>query len=744
MKYWAADLRPTLANKVVATPENPAFWQHLTNFTVGLGVTGLLNPDTDLPALTSGSKSWGTDKIDDLWHAAVNSRGQFFSAKDPTELAESIRLAVNSALSRELKEAGVATASVTLQDGSRKYVPSYKTGSWTGDVLAFQLNATGVAGTTTLWSAAAKLPVWNTRSIYTWDTGVSRAVTFDWSTLSTANRTALGTVAATYTTQFTDFIRGDASNEGAAKPFRARTSRLGDFVNSTPVLAGGSLDSGYTTLPTIGTSYATFLASKRSRSSVLYIGGNDGMLHGFKETKGVTPSQDGTEIFAFVPRGVYGNLSHLADKAYGSDALYHTFYVDGPLREADAYVKAPAASTASWRNYLLGTAGAGGKSVFAIDITDPTALAASSVRWELNATADTDLGFVTAPVETGVLQNGTWVAIFGNGYGSTSGKAVLYVVNLETGAATKIDADTSGANGLGGVGVQRNNLGQITNLYAGDLKGNLWKFEYGSGTFTVANTGRALFTTTSGQPITQAPLLYAHSKGGTMAVFGTGQLFTVADADSSTSQAMYGVWDKPSDALPKPLTVSNLRSRTLATTCTPSSTPPCVGTFYGITGTTVDYTTNDRGWYVNLTQTTGSRVIYPLLALDTELAFINAVAPAQNVQPCETGVGSGANFVLPAETGVTPANSTFDTNGDNVFNTADMAAAGYSTGADGVDAVLRGVVPTGRTIGGSGACPPGFKAFSFQNPTGQTTLCVAIKFTAYDRIWRRIVNPPIK
>ena len=140
---------------------------------------------------------------------------------------------------------------------------------------------------------------------------------------------------------------------------------------------------------------------------------------------------------ASIPKSVYPNLMKLTDKNYGTSALYHQYYVDGPLVEADAFVNAPGPSVTapSWRNYLVGTLGAGGRAVFALDVTNSPNLDASAVRWELSNAANPDLGYITAPVEVGVLPNGEWVAIFGNGRFSNSGKATLFVVNLQTGVA---------------------------------------------------------------------------------------------------------------------------------------------------------------------------------------------------------------------------------------------------------------------------------------------------------------------
>lgn len=758
MKYWKNDLRPAtgspatggLDNKVVASLENPAFWQHMVNFTVGLGVRGPLDPLTDLPFLTAGTKSWGSDKIDDLWHAAVNSRGQFFSAKDPNEMAQAIRTSIGQTLQRELREAGVATAATTLQDGNRKYVPLYNTGAWNGDIQAFALDASGQAGVQ-LWNAESKVPAWASRNIVTWDTGLTTpaAVPFTWAGISSANRTALGAAGVTYGSTFVDFLRGNRSNEGTDLLFRRRNGVLGDFINSTPALIKGSVNLGYSTLPTIGATYSAFLTQKAARTAVLFTGGNDGMVHGFKDTFGAVPADDGKEVFAFVPRTVYPNLGVLADKTYGTTLLYHQYFVDGPVVETDAYVRAPGAGSASWRNYLLGSLGSGGRAIYALDVTDTANLGASTVRWEVSSTADSDLGYVYGRIEAGVLPNGEWVAIFGNGQMSTDGKAVLFVANLETGALQKLVVESAGSNGLAGVAVQRNSTGQITSLYAGDLKGKLWKFNYNASAasrFEVAG-GTAFFSATStgavAQPITQAPAIFAHPDGGSMLVFGTGILTTEADANSTAVQAIYGVWDKPSDVgFSRPLTRSSLSTRTMASRAGPGGS-----VFYDVTGTAVDFVTQ-RGWVIDLTIISGLRVVVRTQRVSDDLALVSTLAPAQNVVACDASTGIGITLVLPVNNGANPTYKIFDTNGDGNVNSTDVSSVGYQTDNPGGERVFLPGSGTGSGSGGSGFCPAGFTIGAFLDPTTGRPACIpnkpVVAQAIKDRVWRRIINPPIR
>lgn len=754
MEYWKTDLRTDLNNAVVPSSENPAFWQHMVNFTVGLGVRGTLDPAVDLPALTAGTKTWpAADRADDLWHAAVNSRGRYISAKDPAELAEAIRKSVGSALARELREAGVATASTTLEDGNRKYVPLYETVSWAGDIQAQALDALGQAGAT-LWTAAEKLPAPGSRNIYTWrsDTLPPRAVVFDWSLIGLDNQTALGTVAATHTTNFVNFLRGDRSNEGDAKPFRKRKSALGDFVNSTPVLVKDGVNLGYANLPVTqggGSSYSAFLTQKASRTAVLFVGGNDGMLHAFIDTRGQNQAIDGREIFAYVPRSVYPNLSKLADKEYGTSTLIHQYYVDGPLMETDAYVPAPGETGASWRNYLLGTLGAGGRAVFALDVTNNDTLGASNIRWEISSANYSDIGHITAPVQAGVLPNGEWVAIFGNGRFSDAGNAVLFVVNLSTGVAQTLTLDATGSSGLGGIGVVRNSSGQITTLYAGDYKGQLWRLDYSvtaPSRFAVAGGGAFFTATSSGgtpQPITQGPVVFDTTRGGRMVMFGTGVLDTVTEANSVDVQSIYSVWDKEADTLPRPL------GRTVLATRTVTAVNGSGGAvFYSVAGPDVNWT-SQRGWMMDLSVISGLRLIYPPQKATSKTAFLSTISPARSLVACQASVGTGINFTLNPEIGANPSTRTYDTNGDGVVNSSDAAVAAYATNADGIDAIVRGSMGTGTEVGVPGRCPPGTRLTSFQNTTGQMLACIqdddptSIR-AVRDRVWRRIINPPIR
>lgn len=770
MLYWKNDLQPGMDNKVLPIGDNKSFWQNMTNFTVGLGVRGTLDPAVDLPALRAlptPTKTWpaaGSGKtkenIDDLWHAALNSRGQYFSAKDPQELSMSIATAINSAIGGTGSTTGVATATAVLENGNRKYVPDFNMSIWAGDVAGYPLDATGNV-TTAAWKASDKLKTVpaSSRNIVTWDAGVSSAVPFLWPSLSATNKAALGSVAATYTTGFVNFIRGDHSLEGAGNPFRLRVDAtgtpfvLGDFVNSAPVFIQGGFSGNYAGLNLGGTSaYQNFLTAKAARTGVLFVGSNDGMLHAFKDSKAATASSaltDGAEVFAFVPYSVYGNLHKLTDKLYGSATVPHQFFVDGPQNEADAFVNAPSATTPSWRNYLLGSTGGGARAVYALDVTDSPNLTASAVRWEISGATDSDLGYVIQPIEAGVLPNGKWVAIFGNGFSSTAGKSALFVVDIATGAINKLVVDSGPGNGMGGVTLVRDGNGQITGAYGGDLKGNLWRMDYSASTasnFAVFGGG-PLFKATSAtgvvQPITATPALFDHSQGGKIVVFGTGKLFETADQADISAQSVYGVWDKPTTVFPITRADSaNYVINQFSGTGTASGQ-----TFYSIAGS-LNWSSN-RAWNIDMDVVLpGGKILYPTQKVTKDFAYVSVVAPPQTVIVCDSGKGDGINLTLPAEL-VQPPAPMFDTNGTNGVNNSDAIAVGIKSLADGKDSILKGNAGGGP----GGMCPPGTHMFAAVNSESGNLMCVPdcvvnctvpIATRTYDRVWRRIVNPPIR
>lgn len=723
MRWYIRDLDSTVPNKIAPVDGDIAYWQHLTQFTVGIGVKGSLDSSSQtakaatLAALTNGTANWPSPstnpgKIDDLWHAAVNTGGDFYSVKNVTELTNALSNAFGRAVGNDAREAGVATVASTLVTNNLKFVPQYKSGAWYGDVLAYRLDDNGdVQNANPVWKASSALPAFSARNLVTWN-GTAPAI------FSTGDVNAVGKGLIATTTAEADkligYIRGDTTNEGAAASYRSRGAQLlGDFVNSPPVFVKNLLNLNYQKLSTAAQSstYAAYQTAKNARTAgVVGVGGNAGIFHLFRE-------DTGAESFGFVPREGYAGFATIANKTYGGKDNYHRFFVDGPTVEVDAFITPRGESSSRWTNLLMGSMGAGGKSVFAMHLptANPTAgMNANSVQWELNGRAD--LGYVMGDMRTGPIQGGTsWYAFIGNGPYSANGTAALLVVNLQTGSVVKSITLPGANNGLGGVYLLRNAYQEVYAAYAGDLLGNLWRFDFenaaDTNTWRVGFGGSALFKAldASGnpQPITAAPVVVTHPSRGYVVQVGTGRLIDAADASSTLRQTFYGVWDPTAanassysttgpfaavnNSLVSPyralMVQQNINGTPVHGTKVVNGVSVDSGElFYQLSSNTVNWETQ-KGWYLDLTIADGQRVVYtPQTILN--YVYFSTMVPAAPAAECEYNVGSGYNFVVNAVSGAALTSPVFDVNNDGVVNANDGVVGGMKSQADGIDKLL--------------------------------------------------------
>lgn len=609
MEYWKTDLRPLLNNEIVPNPEDEAFWQHMVTYTVGLGVTGSLNPVTTQAAITAGTDpGWpqpsanSINNIDDMWHAAVNSRGTFFSASDPETFATSLAAILNNLISRTSSAASVALNSGALFSGSTLYQARFDTGTWTGQLLAQLItvtyedsNSDGIpddfdndgkpdkvddVNLTVQWDAGSLVPAAGARNIVTYDGSTGQP--FQWTSISATQKAALGGSSA-----MLDYLRGDDTNETAnGGSYRNRTKLLGDIINSAPIFADPPSESYPTNFgagaPENSVSYTTFKETYKNRPSVIYVGANDGMLHAFDSATGV-------ELMAYVPNTLMSKLPELAAPSYR-----HKYFVDGSPNIKDVFFD----SSSAWKTVLISGLRAGGQGVFALDITnapasgDAESTTAGKVLWEISdsTTGFSNMGYTFGRPNLVRTHNGKWVAIFGNGYNntedddndggttndSTTGDASLYIVDLQTGALVKeistlegMADDPTGSgrpNGLGvvtPVDVDRDSI--VDYVYAGDLFGNIWKFDltssntsnwdvaYKSGSPAVPTpvfTALADQTdSTTAQPITSRVEVTENDEVGYMIYFGTGKYIESGDNERSgqNNQSLYAIWDRSVD-----------------------------------------------------------------------------------------------------------------------------------------------------------------------------------------------------
>lgn len=801
MRYYVNDLQPSLPNKVQPVTgelSDPAYWQHLSQFSVGLGVSGTLPASTPtervatLAAIRSGALAWpnpasgNPQKIDDMLHAAVNTRGDYFQANNASEMTTALVSAVGRASAAGRAEAGVSLSSNAFVTDSLLYVPSYRSGQWFGDVLAYEID--GATHTVKVdaggnkivrWAASTQRPAPTARKLYTWGGSPAAGMVFTDAAMDTATKNLISTTA-TGRADLINFLRGDPSKEGdgsdPAKPYRLRgdLGKLPDFLNSPPIVVKNRSSGAYDLLPLDGPTYNAYLSAKQARSKgALFIGGNGGMLHAFD-------SAAGDEVFGFFPRTTLSGLVDLSKPAYGTAATPHRMYVDGALSEHDALI-ARGSSPAAWRNVLLGSLGGGGKALFALEANraDPTALDASSVMWEV---ADSAMGYMLADARVGKLKGAAlgagWKVFVGNGVYSSDGSAALLVLNLATGAVDKkITLDSSGGNGLMGVRLVLNDKQEVYAAYAGDLKGNLWRIDFESATDTtkwlVGFKGKPLFRAVTGsgptpQPITAPPIYGSHPEGGTVVVAGTGRLIDTADTTDTQLQSVFGVRDptlvnESSANTDSPflayLSSGNGKIELQAQTITPSS----VAGYFDITGNPVDWQTQ-KGWYMDLGGVVsgldnGTRVIVsPKRVLS--YTYIDAVVPGGAPQACESSNGKGYGFIVQLLSGARPTAPIFDTNGDNKVDKTDAAAAaGFATGGDGRDGVQAAtgdILGSGNDDGGEvrqQSCVPEMTTPRFCDEPNTCLVvihtageavkqCLPFTATARDRVWQQLMTPP--
>lgn len=697
---------------------NPASWQHMVNFTVGLGLTPFLDAVNltygdegyggSYPAIKAGTTAWPAvssdgGKVADLWHAAINSRGKFFSADDPEALNEAFTSIIRSVSAATPSAASLAANSTQWQEGSTVFQAKFNSADWSGNFLALPVSNTGTVGTAH-WDAADLLPAVANRKFYTLNGSTKQAAT------CSGNgdfQTALD-AADNRCSDRLNWLKGATTHEArfynaTTNPnatFRNRLgSKLGDIINSDPMYVHkgnfGYHNSSSTSF-TEKSSYAAFIADFPNRLPVVYVGGNDGMLHAFRADTGV-PGESGKELFAYIPKGVYANLADLTSQSYS-----HRYYVDGAPMAGDAYFDS------DWHTVLVGGLNAGGKTIYALDITDPATFSASSILWEY-ADAD-DLGFTYAQPQIGRLNGGQWVAIFGNGYNSTNGNAYLYVVDLEDGTLlAKIAAGTETANGLSTPVLWDNDGDKIIDVvYAGDLQGNLWKFDLtaaNSASWALANGSLPLFTAerTAGvrQPITAQPKVSAHPLSGTLVLFGTGQYLGDADLTNNDIQSFYAIRDS---GLGATVVRSQLQAQTIDFQGPLVADGPLVR---ATSANTVDYAgvPPQHGWYMDLVYpvsatTSGERVVSTGSFLEDRIIF-TTIIPSRD--PCIPG-GTSWLMELLTISGSRPSETILDANADGSFTTADdyggipVSGAASTIGMIKVPAIIKGGVGGGSAF----------------------------------------------
>jgi type IV pilus assembly protein PilY1 len=693
-RYYDTDLRPDLDDEVSTDLFDTNNRQHMVTYTIAFGLqTGLVDTDGDgfpNPELVESSPQWWNTapdpirRVDDLWHAAFNAKGQFIASQRPEEVSSALRAAIQNIEQRAGSAASGATNGGSLNTNSRLYQARFFSDDWHGELLAFDIESDGSLATSAAWDAGVLLNERGSgffssqRKVFTHNPATNSGVAFQFNNLSpeqqeifqfspdTGNFDGLGPERVAH-------IRGFDGEEGTL--FRERNNRLGDLINSDPTFVGEpnfffDFDN-----------YIGFAEANDSRTAVVYAGANDGMLHAFN-------ADSGQELFTYIPNEVMENLPLLTSKNYA-----HRFYVDGSASYGDAQING------NWRSVLTAGLRSGGQGIYALDITNPTSFSSSNVLWEFTDEDDPDLGYTFSQPIITRMQNGEWAVVFGNGFNSTeddgipstTGEAVLYIAFLDRGldgwsssdfVKIRTGAGTPAApNGMGSPGaVDVDGDFKTDFIYAGDLQGNLWKFDVSSSSPTAWDVdygGDPLFRARNGageaQPILERPGAVIHPTGGDNGIlvsFGTGKFIEGSDRSvlNQPTQSVYAIWDI--DASPSIDSDDHGFSRSQL-----AEVRFAVNSGFRVRDENSevpvwfdeDGNQEDRGWFIDM-PLAGERVIEPVLIRSNTLFFVTLIP---NENPCAAG-GSGFLIGLDIRNGNVPVSPLFDINGDNDFDEGDL------------------------------------------------------------------------
>jgi type IV pilus assembly protein PilY1 len=655
MKYWVTDLRTenymgnTTSpnnNNVPTSDADPAFWQHMVTFTISIGLktTQGWSSIDDVTA----NPTWndpdgnppGNDQpanIDDLLHAAVNGHGQFVAASSPAVFTEGLNRALATITQRTSSFSNVTTNSTSLNTGAQVFSASYVSGVWTGGVKAQSVSRTGVGALS--WTAT--IPAVSTRRIFTANGTVGQAGTSGATFPTSSQVSALdnsGVGPANYEVSGSDnaaYIKGDATKEernGVSNLRNRPTTVLGDIVNSSPAyVPGGSAGDG-------------------STAGTVYVGANDGMLHAFN-------AANGQELFAYVPNILdFSGLKQLSRGDYD-----HKFFVDGPI------VVSPRTLTTG-QNVLVGALGRGGKGLYALDVSAPASFGTTSFMWERKDTPLNNMGNVVGAPILAQVRNGSPVpaVVLGNGPNSTNDKAVLVVMNLSDGSVIReVATDNTTGNGLfAPLGVYAADGKTLIYAYAGDMKGNIWKFDLRSTTpsaWSATKIFHAEKTSGSPQPITGGLASAIDTATNKRWIFfGTGRFMTNDDANDKTTyaQSMYGFIDDGGS-----YTRSNLTARNIT-----------VSGDYRYFEDKASLPSTSKGWYVDLPGK-GERIVQDV-QIDNNYMVSASMIPEGDA--CDAS-GSGYLNAIDAFTGTSGGKSYFDL--DKNGSTDDTDAGGNPVGS---------------------------------------------------------------
>lgn len=555
-------------------------------------------------------------------------------------------------------------------DSTFAYTTSFDVAPWSGTLK--KTNKNNPAAEDQGWSITDPARAGGRNILFASDDGLA---SFTWDNLNEDQQALLNTAPD-----------GTTDTLGESRVDTIRGSSLGDIVNSSPLLVNGALFAiGRANQMEESSNYLEF-KNGQDEHATLYVGANDGMLHAFD-------AADGSERFAFIPSAVIKNLPTLTAPDYGEEGgTPHQYFVDGSPVARDVYFGG------AWHKVLIGSLGAGGRAVFALDVTNPDE---PELLWEFSHENDEDMGYSVPTPGIVRLHNGKWAALVPNGYDSGSSNAVLFLLDIADGSLIKkvtatpeLEEDEtmdSLANGLSRVmAYDVNNDGIVDYAYAGDLLGNLWRFDLiktgvenpftttaTANDFKVSFGGQPLYVARDAddvrQPITAAPLLTRHQTGlGHIVTFGTGRFLTIHDKANTNQQTVYGIWDRKTAGQTSITSLSGDKGRTNLVEQELTAQTIDNKQVYSLSQNPIEWYDGDGladgnvdswGWFIDL-PASGERLIYNMQMLgNTQL--LTTITPSDD--PCEAGMTGTAYGIKPTTGGATNY-ATFDLNRDGTYD----------------------------------------------------------------------------
>jgi type IV pilus assembly protein PilY1 len=689
--YWynggsnttATSLRPDLENwnkpGLVPSAGGDNTRLHMNTYALGLGVDGLLTYEDgydkspvvggDFYKLVTGVTSgcpWNANgayvwpdartgdtstaayqsRVDDLWHAAINGHGKYFSASDPRQVVDGLRAALNNI---EVKIGAAAAAATSTPNISQQdndiFSDTFTTVRWYGELSDKKIDTvTGVVGSTAVWNTSNIVgqkvgAAADTRKIVMLDVVNGGLKDFTYANLSTGLEKGWFSNKCTYLTQCSSlsladraivddganivgWLRGQQqyANDTILRAYTQTATKPAGMASTIPIVLGDIASSkpaflreprkAYT-LP----GYATYKVDNAGRSPAVFAAANDGMLHAFNATTG-------EEMWAYMPRMTMSKLHLQASTTYGTN---HQFSTDGSPELGDVQIGGV------WKTVMVAGLNGGGRGYYALDVTNP---ANPVALWEICADAAICAGTGYYPnlgLSFGNPQFGTWkdaagvahwVVFLSSGYNnapgavttaSSPGEGILYVVDIANGRVLDTISNRSGdaatPSGLAkitAVTANPNTDPLVTAVYGGDNQGQMWRFSFAvPGAPAVVKMGDAGVL----QPITTRPEVTlckvgsgAGASAKTVVVFGTGRLLDVPDVSNTSLQSAYVLLDKPAG-----IAAADWRN---TSTMARQSLTRLAGTNidrYSISGTAVDFSTQS-GWWLDFDQNAGERV----------------------------------------------------------------------------------------------------------------------------------------